>query len=138
MVLDHVLPSDVNMGYHAVGDRRIVEVDDQKVNNLAELVRLVEAGAEKQFVVFKDDRDELIVLDRQQVELESGNILKDYGRSRGPVGGFAVKRAPLESVTDTSAVRMANASSWERALWLVRPSSVTEVKIHVSLRMIPT
>jgi hypothetical protein len=77
--LDHVLPSEVNVGYQSVGDRRIIEVDDKKVNNLAELIRFVEAGADKSFVVFKDDRDGLIVLDRQQVELEDGNILKDYG-----------------------------------------------------------
>jgi len=79
VVLDHVLPSDVNVGYQRVGDRRIIEVDDKKVNNLAELIRFVEAGADKPFVVFKDDRDGLIVLDRQQVELENGDILKDYG-----------------------------------------------------------
>ena len=79
VVLDHVLPSDVNVGYHTVGDRRIIEVDDQKVHNLGQLVQLVEAGANKPFVVFKDDQDGLIVLDRQQVELENENILKDYG-----------------------------------------------------------
>ena len=79
VVLDHVLPAAVNVGYHSVGDRRIVEVDDKKVDNLAELIRLVAAGADKPFVVFKDDRDGLIVLDRQRVELTNGNILKDYG-----------------------------------------------------------
>ena len=79
VILDHVLPSDVNVGYQRVGDRRIIEVDDKKVNNLAELIRFVEAGADNPFVVFKDDRDGLIVLDRQQVELENGDILKDYG-----------------------------------------------------------
>ena len=79
VVLDHVLPSDVNVGYHTVGDRRIIEVDDQKVHNLGQLVQLVEAGADRPFVVFKDDQDGLIVLDRQQVQLENENILKDYG-----------------------------------------------------------
>ena len=36
----------------------------QKVSNLAELIRFVEAGADNPFVVFNDDRDGLIVLDR--------------------------------------------------------------------------
>ena len=69
----------MNVGYHTVGDRRVIEVDDKKVNNLAELIRLVAAGADKPFVVFKDDQDGLIVLDRQQVQLENESILKNYG-----------------------------------------------------------
>jgi hypothetical protein len=73
-----VLPSDVNSGYEAFVDERIVEVNGDKVLNLRDLMRAVESNSGDRYVVFKTGSNEIIALDRTRVEAGQGEILATY------------------------------------------------------------
>ncbi len=77
VIIQKVLPAEINKGYEELQNRRIVEVNGRPIRNLKELVDFVETGAEE-FVVFTDQFDNQIVLERQKVKEEQERILSLY------------------------------------------------------------
>ncbi|MBU0480461.1 MAG: trypsin-like peptidase domain-containing protein [Proteobacteria bacterium] len=76
--LVRVLPAEVNRGYHESGDFRIIKVNDRKINNLKDLIRILEEDKNEPFVTFSDRWGSAIVLDRKKAEAEHEKILKRY------------------------------------------------------------
>ncbi len=78
VVLLRVLPADVNIGYHDLRNFRIDEVNNQKINNLKDLIRIIEESPETTYVTFKATSGLLIALDREQVKKQQSDILRIY------------------------------------------------------------
>jgi len=78
VVLTRVLPDEVNRGYHNSGDYRIAKVNDQPINNLKDLIRIVEGSRDEPFVTFTDRWGAAVVLDRKSVEARKHEILDKY------------------------------------------------------------
>ncbi len=77
-----VLAANVNQGYHGESNWFIETVDGEKVRNLRHLIELVEAGADNEFVEFRNPGDRRMILDRQKVKNEQDSILAIYRISR--------------------------------------------------------
>jgi S1-C subfamily serine protease len=79
VVLINVLPADLNAGYEASINERIVSVNGRKVRNLVDLVRLVEGDGEGgDFVEFRDARGHTMVMDRHEAKARHREILATY------------------------------------------------------------
>jgi len=78
VVLNRVLPSAANIGYHDWQDRVLAKLNGHRFHNLPELVHLIETASEP-VLVFENDEGQMIVLDRQQVEAEREQLLRTYG-----------------------------------------------------------
>ena len=78
VVIMKFLPSSANHGYERFTDKRIVEVNGKKIWNLRQLIQYVEDANDDPFVVFKTETNQVIVLDRSQVEKEQKEILETY------------------------------------------------------------
>ena len=77
VVVVRALASEVNEGYHDLNDGVITAVDGTKPRNLADLVRLVERGAQP-FVTITYDDGQQIVLDRARARAAGPEILRLY------------------------------------------------------------
>lgn len=77
IVIQKVLPAEINKGYEKLLNRRIVAVNGRPIENLQELVHSVENSTEE-FIVFTDQFDDRIVLERRRVEEEQQRILSLY------------------------------------------------------------
>jgi S1-C subfamily serine protease len=73
-----VLAADVNQGYHGQNHWVIEEVDGEPVRNLRHLIERVEAGAGNDFVEFKSQGGQKMILDRAKVEAEQAMIQQIY------------------------------------------------------------
>jgi S1-C subfamily serine protease len=78
VIIIKALPSDVNSGYDHYVNKRITEVNGEKIQNLRDLIRIVEDNPETPYVVFKTTSNKSIVLDRQKAEAEQDGILDTY------------------------------------------------------------
>jgi S1-C subfamily serine protease len=79
VLLVKVLASPVNEGYHELGSTVIREVDGEKVKNLREFIRLVEAPRKPSpYVTITYGEGDLLVLDRERVRAARDQILKTY------------------------------------------------------------
>jgi S1-C subfamily serine protease len=79
VVLINVLPSEINAGYEAAINARIVTVNGRKVRNLADLVRIVEGdGTSGPFVEFVDAHGHAMVLERKAAADARQEILGTY------------------------------------------------------------
>ena len=79
VVLVKVLAAEVNEGYHELGSTVVREVDGEKVRNVRDFVRLVEAAKkDSPFVTITYGEGQLIVMDREKVRLSKEAILKTY------------------------------------------------------------
>ena len=77
VVAVQVLPDDTNKGYHHEMALIITEVNGQSFNNFNEFFRLVKSSS-SEFVVFKDNQDNKIVIDRKKAEENHAGILQAY------------------------------------------------------------
>jgi S1-C subfamily serine protease len=78
VIIIKALPSGVNNGYEDYVNKRIVEVNGEKIRNLQDLIRTVEDNPETPYVVFKTRANKSIVLNRQKAEAEQAGILETY------------------------------------------------------------
>ncbi len=78
VVLNRVLPSAVNAGYHDWQDRVLTKVNGQQFRGLQEFVHLLETETNP-LVVFENDEGQTIVLDRTRAETERETLLRTYG-----------------------------------------------------------
>ncbi len=76
VIISSVLPDDVNAGYDAFEDRRVMRVNDVEVKNLDDLRRAVSENKSRFHVFEFEDPFGQIVLDRHLVE-ERAPIIKD-------------------------------------------------------------
>jgi S1-C subfamily serine protease len=77
VVAVQVLAADVNKGYHHVQARIVREVNGREFRNFNEFYKLVSTSTEP-FVVFKDDEENLIVIDRVKAQESHDYILQTY------------------------------------------------------------
>jgi S1-C subfamily serine protease len=77
VVAVQVLAADVNKGYHSLQARIIQEVNGKTFRNFNEFYRLV-AMPNEAYVVFKDDEENLIVIDRAKAQESHDYILQTY------------------------------------------------------------
>jgi hypothetical protein len=77
VILIKVFSAAVNQGYDDMANRIITAVDDTKPRNLAEFVRLIEAGT-GEFVRLTDVEGQQIVLNRKQAVEQGPKILATY------------------------------------------------------------
>lgn len=73
-----VLAADVNQGYQNEKYWQIESVDEQKVRSLKQMITLIGAGADNEFVTFKNTGGLSLILDREKVLLEQSEILTTY------------------------------------------------------------
>jgi S1-C subfamily serine protease len=78
VVLQKVLADRVNQGYHDFESLIIDRVQGRKIRNLKDLIRIVESSTDE-FLSFQCQDDDMIVLDRVNVEKRSRGILRRYG-----------------------------------------------------------
>lgn len=78
VVLQKVLADRVNQGYHDVEMLVIDRVQDRKIRNLDNLIRIVES-AKDEFIRFQSADGFTIVLDRKRVAKRNSGILSRYG-----------------------------------------------------------
>ncbi len=78
VILQRVLATDVNEGYHSMGLVQVETVNGQKVKNLKHLVELVETEDGKEFVELGFSDGQKIVLDRNRVAESTFSVLADY------------------------------------------------------------
>jgi len=78
VIIIKALPSGMNNGYGNYVNKRIVEVNGKKIQNLQDLIRTVDENSETPYVVFKTKANKTIVLDRKKAETEQAEILKIY------------------------------------------------------------
>jgi S1-C subfamily serine protease len=78
VILSKALPAKINRGYHNYSELIITHVDDNKINNLKNLIRMVEKNRKKKFVEFKTKGGLKIVLNREQAQADLPKILKTY------------------------------------------------------------
>ena len=77
VILTKVLASELNTGYQDLVNQRIIEVNDQTIKNLRELASMVDQSTDE-FIVFKTEHQQLIVLDREQARANSRQIMQTY------------------------------------------------------------
>jgi S1-C subfamily serine protease len=78
VLLAGVLPAEVNRGYHGIGNMRIASVNGEHIRNLADLVRIAEAGNGTPSTVFVSDNGTVLALDKAIVASTTGDLLKQY------------------------------------------------------------
>lgn len=88
VIIIKVLPSEVNQGYEAFINERIVEVNGKTVRDLQHLIALVEDGSDNPFVVFKTKRGPVIAMDRKKVAAKQSMILQTYRIPADRSGNF--------------------------------------------------
>ena len=76
--LINVLSHDINNGYHDMKNIIITEVNDKKVYNLKELVKIVENDSESKYVEFKTKQNKIIVLNKEKAENAKAEIMDIY------------------------------------------------------------
>ena len=77
VILIKVLPSELNTGYQDLVNQHIVEVNGQKISNLHELASIVDQSTDE-FIVFKTEHQQLIVLDQKQARAASRQVVQTY------------------------------------------------------------
>lgn len=75
VVLLYVLPDDVSIGYHGHSNDVIEKVNGQEFNSFQEFVSLLEKNKER-FIIFETDTALEIILDTQDIQTVTENILK--------------------------------------------------------------
>ena len=78
VIIIKALPSGMNNGYGNYVNKRIVEVNGKKIQNLQDLIRTVNENSKAPYVVFKTKANKTIALDRKKAETEQAEILKLY------------------------------------------------------------
>lgn len=73
-----VLAADVNQGYQNENYWQIESVDGQKVRSLRQMISLIEADAQNEFVTFENTSGLRMILDREKVRQEQSKILATY------------------------------------------------------------
>ena len=83
VILMKVLPHGINKGYHNLNDYIITEVNNQKINNLQELIKIIEKNEKNSpYVEFTTKHKTKIVLKRDKVLKHQSEILKIYNVPR--------------------------------------------------------
>lgn len=77
VMLMRVLADDANKGYHDWANWIVESVNGQRIKNLRELVFAIESS-QSEFVVFSDDRNREMVMDRVKVSAAARDILQRY------------------------------------------------------------
>jgi S1-C subfamily serine protease len=78
VIIIKVLTGNFNNGYEHLVNRRILTVNGERILNLQELIRIVEAGTEEPFAVFQTLDDQTIAIDRKKAEAAHDQILSIY------------------------------------------------------------
>jgi len=78
VVLQKVLADRANQGYHDFEALIIDRVQDQKIRNLQELIRIVESS-DDEFIRFESHDGDIIVLERDHADKRKRRILRRYG-----------------------------------------------------------
>ena len=76
--LINVLSHDINNGYHDMKNIIITEVNDKKVYNLKELIKIIESDSESKYVEFKTKQNKIIVLNKEKAENAKAEIMDIY------------------------------------------------------------
>ena len=77
-LLQKVLASDINQGYHDLSDLIITKVNGKKIINLRDLIRRVENDTNDKYIVFEDSDGKEIVLNRKKTMEGNEQILATY------------------------------------------------------------
>ncbi|MEM7280284.1 MAG: serine protease [Pseudomonadota bacterium] len=78
VVLQKVLADRVNQGYHDYGALIIDRVQDRKIRNLKDLMKIVDSSSDE-FIRFQSRDGQMIVLETDKVEKRNSSILQRYG-----------------------------------------------------------
>jgi len=78
VVLVRVLADDVNRGYHRWSSWVVAAVNGEKIKNLEDLIRKVEAIPESDFVVFSDPHNREMIMDKNKAVAALPGILARY------------------------------------------------------------
>jgi hypothetical protein len=78
VIVIKILSFDLNNGYDNYTNKRIVEVNGKKIQNLRHLISIIEDSTKDPFVVFKTEKGNLISFNRKSVEENQKKILDVY------------------------------------------------------------
>jgi len=78
VVIVRILADDVNRGYHHWSNWVIETVNGQKVKNLKDLIQKIEATDPEEFVIFSDQSNNEMIMDRRKALASASGILERY------------------------------------------------------------
>lgn len=73
-----VLPDEVNTGYHEINSWMMETVNDKPFKDFGEFVKILESQKGEPFMVFKDSKGQLVVLDNKKAQESHQRILETY------------------------------------------------------------
>ena len=94
VILLSVLEADINLGYDDHTDKRILKVNNQKVVNLEQLIKLIEDQKDEPYVTIETENGFQLALNNKRALAEHDEILNTYGISQDRPDGL-VKLADL-------------------------------------------
>lgn len=77
VVLSQVLAADANVGYEEVCNTQVIKVNEQPVNNMQDLVKVVESSTE-QYLRFDLDYNQVVILDKKEALAATASILEQH------------------------------------------------------------
>jgi len=77
VVLNKILPSELNVGYHDIYDKVVISINGNRINNMKDLISLIESD-EDEFVDIKLANNRRIVLNKRKILDSNKNILERY------------------------------------------------------------
>jgi len=78
VILTHVLPDQINIGYHNVRNIVIYKVNGQLVENFNQFRQII-ANSESDYIIFEQKNGEQLVLDRKVANKRNDYIAQSYG-----------------------------------------------------------
>jgi hypothetical protein len=103
VIIIKVLPSKINNGFDDFINKRVIEVNGQKIRNLQDLIRYTLINSEDPFVVFKTENNQTLAFDRKAVEEEQTELLKIYRITEDMSSDLQVASSRNESETGKTA-----------------------------------
>jgi S1-C subfamily serine protease len=94
VLLLRVLADDTNQGYHDLRDLVITKVNGEKIINLRDLIRVVEASPNEKYMVFEEANGKQIVLNKKRAVEGNKKILATYHISQESFPGLKEEAPP--------------------------------------------
>lgn len=78
VIIIKVLPSEINIGFDEFINKRVIEVNGQKIRDLQDLIQNISINSENPFVTFKTENNQTLAFDRKAVQEEQTELLQIY------------------------------------------------------------
>ncbi|KAK3137504.1 hypothetical protein QOZ80_5BG0453150 [Eleusine coracana subsp. coracana] len=102
VIVSQVLAHEVNIGYEHMGNQQVMKLNGTAIKNIHHLAHLVDTCKDK-FLTFEFEDDFLVVLDREEANAASSDILKEHAIPSVRSSGLSEPYVdPAEEIQKTS------------------------------------